>query len=168
MGDNDIIDCLPALYRYARVLTRDQDDAQDLLQEALLRAHERRASYVAGRPLRNWLFAILRNCFIDCGRRRRSEAARIDTLRLIVPDHDPGAQEHAALLAQIGRRFEMLPTAQREVLHLVAVEGLSYADAAEALEVPVGTVMSRLSRARAMLREAKAESGALRLVKGED
>ncbi|WP_157215651.1 sigma-70 family RNA polymerase sigma factor [Flavisphingomonas formosensis] len=168
MGQDEIIECLPALYRYARVLTRNEDDAQDLLQDTLLRAHERRATYVAGRPLRNWLFAILRNSYIDNGRRRRSEVARIDSLRVLQPDHDPGGQQYAAMLAEVAERFDTLPAAQREVLHLVAVEGLSYADAAEALEVPVGTVMSRLSRARALLREPKGFGGELRLVKEKD
>lgn len=141
------------MLRYARLLTRDEAAADDLVQEALLHAHRRRTHIRAGHPLKPWLFAIVRNVFISGWRRRRAEGTRNEQIALVAADHQPPPQEGSAYLQQIARRFEALPEGQREALHLVAVEGLSYRDAADALGVPVGTVMSRLSRARATLRQ---------------
>ena len=156
--------------RYARMLARNEAVAEDLLQEALLRAHERRSSFRPGASLKPWLLAIIHNVFVSGGRRQRADGERIARIAELAPDHEPASQEQSAYLRQIARRFDALPDAQREVLHLVAVEGLSYRETAETLVVPVGTVMSRLSRARAALRREDDDGVArsLRVVGGRD
>lgn len=166
----DVVGQLPALMRYARMLARDEGAAEDLVQEALLRAHERRSSFRPGQPVKPWLLAIIHNLFVSGWRRSRAEEARIERIADGSADHQAASQEGAAYLRQIARRFDALPDGQREVLHLVAVEGLSYREVADALGVPVGTVMSRLSRARASLRREDDESVArrLRIIGGRD
>jgi len=150
----DVVGELPALLRYARALVRDPAEAEELVHETLLRAYERRQSYDPRRSLRPWLFTILHNLFIDSYRRRQMEERVVDALATDpvaappAPDADTRVQ-----LAQIHQAFTRLPEAQRAALHLVAVEGQSYQDAADALQIPIGTLMSRLSRARAALRE---------------
>jgi RNA polymerase sigma factor (sigma-70 family) len=167
----DIIGQLPALRRYARSLTRDATDAEDLVHDALLRAYDRRSTFrVGARPL-PWLLSILHSTFIDGLRSRRAAKRREEGLAREVEDGYAPSQEHAVRLGQVRKAFEMLPDDQRAALHLVAIEGLSYQDAAEALNVPVGTVMSRIGRARAALRameDAVPERPVLRIVGGQD
>lgn len=163
----DVVDHLPAMMRYARMLARGEHAAEDLVQEALLRAHEHRPHFRAGQSLKPWLLAVIHNVFVSGWRRSRAEDARIERMLLDAPDEQTASQEQAAYLQQIAHRFNALPEAQREVLHLVAVEELSYRDVAEALAIPVGTVMSRLSRARATLRQED-EVRQLRIVGGQN
>lgn len=157
--------------RYARALAGPHGDADDLVQEALARALERRASFRPEMALRPWLLAILHNVFVDGLRRRRAELTRIEVSEALATALDP-PQEQAVRLAEVRARFDALPEDQRAALHLVAIEGLSYQDAAVAIGAPLGTLMSRLGRARAALRapEKISPSGAvrLRLVGGPD
>lgn len=167
------IEHIPAMRRYARALSRDADTADDIVQDALLSAYDRVETFRTGGSLKSWLLAIVRNAFIDMIRRTRADHERHERLALLTADHERAGQEHQAYLAQVLARFEALPEAQRETLHLISVEGLSYQEAAAVLDVPLGTVMSRLSRARAALRalESDAESRAvrtLRIVGGKD
>ena len=170
-GRFDVLGQLPVLRRYARVLTRDDTDAEDLVQDALLRAYERRGTFEAERGVRGWLLSILHNVFIDRRRSRHAEERRAgETLQLAETSAAPG-QEHHVRLAQVRDAFLRLPEEQRAVLHLVAIEGLGYAEAARTLGIPQGTLMSRLSRARAALRsieEGGAMRGHLRVVGGSD
>lgn len=148
----DVVGQLPALRRYARALTRDDGDAEDLVHDALVRAYERRGTFAPGRDLKRWLLSIVHNAFIDRGRVRAAETRRLAELAAPVEIAADPAQEHHLRLAEVRRAFMELPEEQRAALHLVAVEGMSYAEAAAALDVPVGTVMSRISRAREALR----------------
>ncbi|WP_421698848.1 sigma-70 family RNA polymerase sigma factor [Ancylobacter sp.] len=179
---------LGVMRRYARSLTRDDVEAEDLVHDALVRAYERRGSFDAeraapgktergpaprGAALRGWLLSVLHNVFIDRRRSRVAEARReADSLDLAETSAAP-AQEHRLRLAQVRDAFMALPEEQRAALHLVAIEGLGYAEAAATLGIPQGTLMSRLSRARATLR-AMEEGGAgegpsrLRIVGGTD
>lgn len=162
-----ILDHEAALLRYARALTRDVGAAEDLVQETLLAAHERYSELRSASSLRSWLFSVLHNRFVDGTRRRRSEEARIAAVAEMHATEQPANQELAAYLHQIAVRFDQLPEGQRAVLHLVAVEGLTYQEVATALSIPIGTVMSRLSRARSALREDVAEPDILTLrIKG--
>jgi len=165
-----ILEHAPALRRYARALTRDAGAAEDLVQETLLVAHERRSDLDPERSIRGWLFSVLHNRFVDAARRRRLEAARIETMAETAIAPQPASPELSAYLQQIAERFDALPDGQRAVLHLVAVEGLRYQEAADLLKIPVGTVMSRLSRARAALRQEGTEPGQsrLRVIGGRD
>lgn len=158
--------------RYALALARDDATADDLVQSALLRAIEKRETFEAGRPLKTWLLAILHNIFVSDYRRRAAERSRdLSFAELQIGEGGP-EQEHAVYLRQIAIRFAALPEEQRATLHLVAVEGLSYQEAAEALSVPVGTIMSRLSRGRSALRKQESEPGragtSLRIIGGSD
>lgn len=153
---NEVIAQLAPLRRYARALTRDEAQADDLVQDALARAFERRATFRAGANLRNWLLSILHNVFIDDCRRREAETRRESEIANLTDLSVPAGQESRLHLQQIGQAFLTLPAEQRAVLHLVAIEGLAYQEAADALGIPVGTLMSRLSRARAALRAFEA------------
>lgn len=149
----DVTAELPALRRYGMVLTRDPADAEELVHETLVRALERRGSFRHGRPLRPWLLSILHNLFIDGTRRRRVEREALADAAILGPSHQNAPQEQRVRLNQLLDRFLALPDEQRAAMHLVSIEGLSYAEAASALAIPVGTLMSRLGRARAALRE---------------
>ncbi|MFB9984494.1 sigma-70 family RNA polymerase sigma factor [Mesorhizobium kowhaii] len=149
----DIIGQLGSLRRYARSLTRDGTDAEDLVHDALVRAYERRGTFRSGGNLRAWLLSIVHNTFIDKMRSRRSEAARVEQAGYLADDSTPAPQEHSVRLTQVREAFFSLPEEQRSALHLVAIEGLSYQQAADASSVPLGTLMSRIGRARAALRE---------------
>jgi RNA polymerase sigma-70 factor, ECF subfamily len=154
----DVVGLLGPLRRYARSLTRDESQAEDLVQDTLVRAYERRSSFRPGGNLRGWLLSILHNTFID-GRRRH--AADIRRARYIAEHAEltaPADQEGRVRLQQIRQAFLSLPEEQRSALHLVAIEGLSYQEAATTLDIPVGTLMSRLGRARAALRAFEAGS----------
>jgi len=148
----DVTGQLESLRRYARSLTRNDADAEDLVHAALLRAYEKRGSFQDGRPLKPWLLAILHNVHVDGQRARQAEARRNEHAAGLQEPFAAPAQEHHVRLAQVHRAFMELPEEQRAVLHLVAIEGLSFAEAAGALDIPLGTVMSRLARARAALR----------------
>lgn len=152
----DVMAQLPALRRYGLVLTRDPAEAEELVQEALLRAYEKRASFRLGSPLRPWLLSILHNRFVDGIRKRRAEQKLLTATVRLADTHEEPPQEHQIRLAQLRQRFLSLPEDQRTALHLVAIEGLSYQEAASTLGIPVGTLMSRLGRARAALRALEA------------
>ncbi|WP_416463304.1 sigma-70 family RNA polymerase sigma factor [Sphingomonas sp. VDB2] len=161
---------LLAMRRYARALARDESDADDVVQDALLRAIERRATYQPERSRTRWLLAIVHNVFVSAKRRQAAETRRNDRFaQTLLSSIDPQQEEHVRL-AEIAQGFAALPEPQRAVLHLTAIEGLSYQQAADILGVPIGTVMSRLSRARAALRDGQSGSGRphLRLVGGHD
>ena len=168
----DVLGQIGALRRYARSLTRDPGEAEDLVQDALLRAYERRGSFRAGGSMRAWLLSILHNAFIDGVRSRRSEARRIEAAGRIGESALAAPQEHSVRLSQVREAFMSLPEEQRAALHLVAIEGLSYQEAAGALGIPLGTLMSRIGRARAALRameESEPGRGAhLRIVGGPE
>lgn len=146
----DVVPHLDSLWRYARVLARNDADADDLVQDALARAIRLSGSYDPQRPLLNWLIVILRNTYFSSRKRSAAEQQRIEAVA--VGDATPPVQEQSADLGKVMSAFEALAPDQREVLQIVAVLGFSYADAADALGIPVGTVMSRLNRGRAALK----------------
>jgi RNA polymerase sigma factor (sigma-70 family) len=154
----DVIGLLGPLRRYARSLTRDETQAEDLVQDTLVRAYERHGSFRSGGNLRGWLLSILHNTFIDSRRRHTAEARRLEQAAAVADTAAPPEQESRVRLQQVQAAFLRLPDEQRAVLHLVAIEGLSYQEAADALGIPVGTLMSRLGRARAALRGFEAGS----------
>ncbi|WP_230532049.1 sigma-70 family RNA polymerase sigma factor [Microvirga roseola] len=154
----DVIGLLGPLRRYARALTRDESRAEDLVQDALVRAYERRGSFRSGGNLRGWLLSILHNVFIDDRRRHAAETRRAAHTAILAETATAPEQESRVRLQQVQAAFMSLPDEQRAALHLVAIEGLSYQEAATALGIPVGTLMSRLGRARAALRAFEAGS----------
>jgi len=138
--------------RYARALTRDESAADDLVQDALVRAYEKRSTFRLGGDLRKWILSILHNTFIDSQRRLKAEQRRVSETADTSEAYSPASQDDAIRLQQIKEAFLRLPDEQRSVLHLVAIEGMKYQEAADALGIPIGTLMSRLGRARAALR----------------
>ncbi len=157
----DVIGQLGALRRYARSLTRDEAAAEDLVHEALARAYENRAGFRPDGDLRPWLLSILHNRFVGLWRNRKAEQNRLDHLAQLVQRNNPGLGPEATVrVGQIYRAFSTLPDEQRAALHLVSIEGLSYQEAAAVLDVPLGTLMSRLGRARAALREFEGSASA--------
>ena len=148
----DVLAQLAALRRYARSLVRDSSEAEDLVHDALVKAYERRVTFRGGANLRSWLFAIVHNTHVDRGRMLRTQQVRDDAASAHAVSSYPAVQEQAVHLRQVREAFMALPEEQREALHLVAVEDMSYQEAADTLGIPVGTLMSRISRARARLR----------------
>jgi RNA polymerase sigma-70 factor (ECF subfamily) len=151
---------IPALRRYARALTRDADIADDLVQDTLVRALRAERLFVGG-DLRSWLYTILTNL----NRNRRRALARKPTITTLV-DTAADASGTEAESRDIAHALATLVDDQRAVLLLVVLEGLSYREVADIQGVPIGTVMSRLARARAQVK-AYLEEGrpALRRVK---
>jgi RNA polymerase sigma-70 factor (ECF subfamily) len=149
----DVIGLLGPLRRYASSLTRDETRTEDLVQDTLVRAYERRrGSFRAGGNLRGWLLSILHNTFIDDRRRDMAEFRRLEQATELADTAAMPDQESRVRLQQVQAAFLNLPDEQRAALHLVAIEGLSYQEAASELKIPFGTLMSRLGRARASLR----------------
>ncbi|MCS6786665.1 MAG: RNA polymerase sigma factor [Thiobacillaceae bacterium] len=161
----------PRLYRLAYAWCHDPHLADDLAQEALTRALAHGDQLKDAGRLSAWLFAILNNCWRDHLRARR-DCCDVDTLDELIDEAQPGPEgAYASRQAadRVRAAIGSLPLAQRQVLTLVDLEGLSYAETAGVLGVPVGTVMSRLARARESLRERllrpQAQGVALRRVK---
>jgi RNA polymerase sigma-70 factor (ECF subfamily) len=148
---------LPALRRYAIVLAGDRHAADDLVQDCIERALRRIDTLADEQRLAAWLRSILFNLFIDGRRtsRSRGETAEATLLdELVDPATQPDVQQEAD---EVLRATATLTPEHRQVLLLIAAQGLSYREVAEELGVPIGTVMSRLARARDQLREALAE-----------
>lgn len=143
---------LPRLWRFGLVLSRDRATAEDLVQATCLRALERAGQFTPGTRLDRWLFAILRSIWLNELRARRVRQGQ----GLVAPEEalvfDGAAQiETNILAARVLKEVAALPDPQREAVFLVYVEGLTYREASEMLDVPIGTVMSRLAAARAKL-----------------
>ena len=165
----DLVASLPRLRRYARVLTGDSQRADDLVQDTLARAWEKRALWRVGSDLRAWLFTIMHNVHINQFALRRRELAE----SLLDADDGPAGgweipvratQSDRVELTEVMIHIRRLPTEQREVLLLAAVEELRYEDIARLQGIPIGTVMSRLNRARERLRRMLAEAPAPRKI----
>jgi RNA polymerase sigma-70 factor (ECF subfamily) len=154
MDRQPLIEHIPALRRYARALTGDAWAADDLVQDTLERACTKWRLWLAGSDLRAWLFTLMHNLYVSQLRHagRQGELARpLDVTELDADPPAPPAQLDAVIDLQ--RCLLRLPQEQRIVLLLVTLEDLSYAEVARIVDVPVGTVMSRLSRARTRLQE---------------
>lgn len=142
---------IPRLRRFARVLAKRADVADDLVQETLVRAIAAQSQFAAGTNLRAWLFTILRHARAASIRRdSRSPIAAFEEVR---DSAVSGGQEERQAMQDLALAFSRLPKAQQEALWLIVVEGLDYAEAARIQNVPQGTLRSRLSRARDALRE---------------
>jgi RNA polymerase sigma-70 factor, ECF subfamily len=148
--------CLARLWRYALVLARSADAADDLVQATCVRAIERAEQFVPGTRLDRWLFAILRSIWLNDirARRVREGGGFVDAEDALSTDGEREIQTNI-LAAEVLRAIGRLPEAQRETVLLVYAEGYSYAEAAGALGIPIGTVMSRLATARAALADLK-------------
>lgn len=149
-----LLGTIPRLRRYARSLVFDASAADDLVQTALERALAHWHQFDQRRDMALWLLSIAHNAFLD-GRRRDARLAVLEPQRLQAQQDaqasDPGVD--VGLRLDLGAALSRLAPEQREVLLMVSVEQFSYAECAEALGIPIGTVMSRVSRARSSLRD---------------
>ena len=145
-----IINYIPHLRRYARALTGNHAAADDLVQDTLERAWTRLGLWRRDTNIRAWLFTIMHNVYVNQvkagarGRRGRGNDSQ--------PDVAVSAQENRLEVRDLSKALQQLPHEQREVVLLIGLEQVSYEEAAKILRIPIGTVMSRLSRGREQLR----------------
>jgi RNA polymerase sigma-70 factor (ECF subfamily) len=154
---NMLEDHIPALRRYAQKLARDPDDAADIVQMCLERALRNFHLFQPGTNLRSWLFTILHNEFISEVRRRARRGHAVPIEDWLEPGIR-GGQEEAVEMQEFDRAFTALAPKDREILQMVGIDGTSYATAGKRLKLEIGTVKSRVFRARERLRNLM-ESG---------
>ena len=149
----ELVTFVPRLRRFALSLTNSQADADDLVQSACERALRNKASFRPGTRMDSWLYRIIQNLWLDNRRRLKTRKEEVDPMDANLSDSGKGASEPTArlMLGKVQEAINELPDDQRVVLSMIAIEGHSYKDVAEALNISVGTVMSRLSRARQKL-----------------
>lgn len=149
----ELVSLLPRLRRYAMTLTRSASEADDLAQASCERALKAQAQFQEGTRLDAWLFSITRNLWIDALRKRQREG-RVEEIdaHLDLPGEDGRQVNEVALTVDsVQQALAQMPEDHRRLLMLICVDGCSYRDASEQLAIPIGTVMSRLSRARQAL-----------------
>ena len=157
----EIAALVPRLRRFAYAISGSREEGDDLVQTACVKALSRIDQYRPGTRLDSWMFRIVQNTHIDAIRSRKrfqssSDAEALE--RLSDEGREADRNEHRLLLAKARTAIAALPEQQRAVIALVAIEGYSYKEAAAILDTPVGTVMSRLNRARASLLPLMAET----------
>lgn len=150
-----LIGFLPNMRRFGYTLTRNQDSADDLVQAACEKALANATGFTPGTKFDSWMFRIMRNLWIDQIRRGRTAGPAEDIETQVDLVGTDGAREaHARMdLSDVSRAIATLPDDQREILLLVCAENMSYKEVSELLGIPIGTVMSRLARARKKLVE---------------
>jgi RNA polymerase sigma-70 factor (ECF subfamily) len=142
-----LVECIPHLRAFARSLTRDRERADDLVHDAAVRALAASEQFRPGTNFKAWIFTILRNLYYNEGRKDPSRSVPLDETK--VAEHAiPATQEAALEFGDFRRAFWQLGEDHREVLMLVGASGLSYEEAAKICDCPVGTIKSRVSRAR--------------------
>jgi RNA polymerase sigma-70 factor (ECF subfamily) len=151
--NDELVELLPRLRRFAAGLAGNLQDADDLVQAACERALSRQHQWQAGTRLDSWMYRIIQNLWIDRNRssRSRSEHVDMDEVSSLADQQAHRVAEIDSTLARVAEAIGRLPDEQRDVLMLVGVGEYSYREAAEELGIPVGTVMSRLARARLRL-----------------
>lgn len=141
-----------SLQRYAYVLTRHRADAEDLVQETLIKALAAAETFRAGAEMRPWLFRIMHNLHISAGRKAQRHKAYTQKQTLEDMPTQPASQVQRLEVKATLAALQRLPEHQREAVALIAFEDMSYADAAKVIGIPLGTFMSRISRGREALR----------------
>jgi RNA polymerase sigma factor (sigma-70 family) len=149
--EEDLLALLPRLRRFGRSLARDAADADDLCQVTIEKALLARSSWQPGTRLDSWMYRIMRNAWIDTARSRaRAAETFVDADAGVDVGEESGAEARVAL-NEVETAMRMLPAEQREAVALVLVEGLAYKEAADVLDIPMGTLTSRLVRGRQAL-----------------
>ena len=149
-----LINEMENLRKFALKLTRNPDDADDLLQSTVLRAMEKKHLFNEGTRLFSWTSKIMYNLFVSGYRRRTKFETQYDPESYIERQSVDASQDVKVELQQVQEAMDRLSSEQREILVMVCIQGAQYAEAAEMLNIPVGTVRSRLSRARESLQAA--------------
>ena len=164
--DQSLLTWLPRLRRYARALAGNRDDADDLVQDTLERAWAKAGLWSGVADMRAWLFSIMHNLHVDGIRRPKVATVDLDDDTPEIPVAPTQGERLAVLDLQAA--LDQLPVDQKEIILLVALEDMAYADIAKTLGIPIGTVMSRLSRGRERLRalmEGRADPVRLKVVR---
>jgi RNA polymerase sigma-70 factor (ECF subfamily) len=164
--DQSLLTWLPRLRRYARALAGNRDDADDLVQDTLERAWAKAGLWSGVADMRAWLFSIMHNLHVDGIRRPKVATVDLDDDTPEIPVAPTQGERLAVLDLQAA--LDQLPVEQKEIILLVALEDMAYADIAKTLGIPIGTVMSRLSRGRERLRalmEGRADPVRLKVVR---
>ncbi|MCB1885270.1 MAG: RNA polymerase sigma factor [Geminicoccaceae bacterium] len=163
----ELLEHMASLRRYAILLLGSVTDADDVVQETLARILNQSKNLADVRDLRSYMFATLHNICIDDARRQKRSAGQVPIESVLSTLSSPATQHKRLELRDLATAMTRLPIEQREVVLLVGLEGMSYGDAAKTLGVPIGTIMSRLSRGREALRQltARSETPRLRVVK---
>jgi RNA polymerase sigma factor (sigma-70 family) len=167
-ASKQLLSCLPSLRRYARALIGSRNGADDLVQDTMERGWRKLSTQQAGGDMRAWLFSIMHNLHVDQCRKPALATEQIDHHTAYAGAVVSGDHTQRMQLREMESALLTLPIEQREVLLLVALEQMSYEQVAAALDIPVGTVMSRLSRGRERLRltvAGKAVESPLKVVK---
>ena len=164
-----IIDEIPRMRRYARALVRDREAADDLVQDSLERALSRIDRWITGDSPRRWLFTIMHHLFVDQLRRTKRHGQLVATMpETIGGAATPPPQDDKVEAREVLEALQKISPDRRAALVLVAVEGFSYAEAANVLGVPAGTLMSRLARGREDLRTILDDTSRRRMIKVVD
>lgn len=153
-----IVAVLPRLRRFCQAMAGSASDGDDLMQATVERALLRSSQFESGTRLDSWMFRIAQNLHIDGARaaKRRGTAVEVEALHRLAGSDGRELVESRSDLAAAQRALQALPEDQRAVFAMVVIEGRSYRDTAEALDLPIGTVMSRLARARGRIAETLA------------
>lgn len=158
---SQMIEFLPRLRKFAYALTRNLEQADDLVQDTCERALARADQWQPGTRLDSWMYRIAQNIWFDAARAAKSRGTRADLDDIAEVEGSDGrtVTESRLTLAHVLKEMEKLPSEQQVLVALVCVDGLSYKEAAETLQLPIGTVMSRLSRARQAIANAVLNAG---------
>lgn len=150
---------IPRLRRYAAALTHDRDAVDDLVQDCLERAIRKRHQWRRHSSVRNWLYRILYTIYLNQKPRRDRTRRQVPLEGMAVPPSIAASQELHTACRDIADAMQMLPPDQRAAIVLTALEGLSYDEAARVMDIPIGTLRSRLSRGREQLRVLYVQPG---------
>ena len=164
--DDQLLTWVPRLRRYARALVTNRDDADDLVQDTLERAWAKSTMWQGVHDMRAWLFGVMHNLHVDGVRRPKLHTVVLDKDTPEIPVASTQTDRLAVLDLQTA--LQQLPVEQREIILLIALDDLSYAEVAATLDIPIGSVMSRLSRGRERLRslmEGRPDPVRLKVVK---
>jgi RNA polymerase sigma-70 factor (ECF subfamily) len=152
-GNTQVLQHIPALRRYARALTSDTNRADDLVQDSLERALQRFHLYQNGTNLKAWLFTIMHNVYVNNVRKSCSEPNFVSYDTLTTSHHNTSDIDNDVTMRDLKCALTKLPNDQKNILLLVGLEGFGYKEVSHMLDIPLGTVMSRLHRAREKLRQ---------------
>lgn len=156
--EDQLVTWIPHLRRYARILTGNPTMADDLVQDCLERAIERLEQFQPGTNLRAWLFAIMYSIYVNQWRKRKRRGIDVELSSWVEGNQCRPLQEDGFAVADVWRALENLQQPHRSILLLIGIEGFSYKEAAVILNEPMGTIRSRLSRAREALRRSLVQS----------
>lgn len=160
--ETQLKNCLPDLWRYAWSLTRDRDAADDLVQDCVERALRKRLLWLPARPLKPWLTKMLLNIYRDRWR-RETRFCTVDLDQIADLTAVTTTAEERLEMQAIWKKMETIPQEQLEALLTVVIGGLSYDEAAKVLAIPKGTLMSRISRARAKIKTGMDTSAVMKM-----